>query len=69
MMVIPFPERGLKMAKDKILQTDVRLNTHQFLVDTAIDLNDLPKETGSVALVANTGEVYICNNAKEWVKL
>lgn len=57
------------MAKYKILQTDVRLNTHQFLVDTVIDLNELPKETGSVALVANTGDVYICNNAKEWVKL
>lgn len=56
------------MAKYKILQADARLNTHQFLVDNVADLEQLPKETGSVALVANTGDVYVCNNAKEWVK-
>lgn len=57
------------MAKYKILSADVQQNTHQFLVDTISDLEDLPKEPGSAALVANSGEVYICNNAKEWKKL
>ena len=57
------------MAKYKILSADIQRNTHQFLVDTVLDLTDLPKEPGSAALVANTGDVYICNNAKEWKKL
>lgn len=57
------------MAKYKILSADVQHNTHQFLVDTVSDLEDLPKEPGSAALVANSGDVYICNNAKEWKKL
>lgn len=57
------------MAKYKVLDADPRNNTHQFLVDAPADLAKLPKEPGSVSLVANTGDVYICNNAKEWVKL
>lgn len=57
------------MGKYKILSADVQLGTHQFLVDEVSDLDNLPKEPGSAALVANTGEVYICNNAKEWKKL
>ena len=57
------------MAKYKILSADVQQNTHQFLVDTVDDLESLPKEPGSAALVANDGNVYICNNAKEWKKL
>ena len=57
------------MAKYKILSADARNKTHQFLVDEVSDLDNLPKEPGSVALVANTGDVYVCNNAKEWKKL
>jgi len=57
------------MAKYKVLEADPRNNTHQFLVDTETDLKYLPLETGSMALVANIGEVFICNNKKEWVKL
>ena len=57
------------MVKYKILSADVQRNTHQFLVDEVSDLDSLPKEPGSVALVANDGDVYICNNAKEWKKL
>ena len=53
----------------KILSSDIRSNTHQFLVDKIADIDSLPKETGSTALVANTGEIYICNNEKEWKKL
>lgn len=57
------------MAKYKTLSTNPRTNTHEFLVDTTDDLAKLPKEPGSTALVANTGDIYICNNAKEWKKL
>jgi len=53
------------MAKYKVLEADPRNNTHQFLVDTETDLKYLPLETGSMALVANIGEVFICNNKKE----
>lgn len=56
-------------AKYKTLSADSRAGIHQWLVDNVSDLNGLPKEVGSAALVANTGDVYICNNAKEWVKL
>lgn len=55
------------MGKYKILESNARLNIHHFLVDTIENLKDLPKETGSTALIANTGDVYICNNALEWV--
>lgn len=55
--------------KYKILQENVQLGTHQFLIDTADDLEDLPQEPGSTVLVANTKDIYICNNAKEWIKL
>lgn len=53
----------------KILSFDVQSDTHQFLVDKLADVDNLPKETGSVALVANTGDIYVCNNEKEWKKL
>ncbi len=59
----------MSKTKYKVLSADPRNGTHQYLVDTPADLTKLPKETGSVSLVANTGDVYICNNAKEWVKL
>jgi hypothetical protein len=55
--------------KYKTLSSDSRAGTHQWLVDNVSDLDGLRKEVGSAALVANTGDVYICNNAKEWVKL
>ena len=44
------------MVKYKILSADVQRNTHQFLVDEVSDLDNLPKEPGSAALVANTGD-------------
>lgn len=53
----------------KVLKQNAQNDTHEFLVDTPDTLEQLPKETGSVCLVANTGKVYICNNAKEWVEI
>ena len=57
------------MANYKILNSNIKAGTHEFLVDTAADLDKLPIEIGSIALVANTGEVYIMNNQEQWVKL
>ncbi len=51
----------------KTLSADVVLQTHEFFVDTAADLEELPIEPASSALVVNTGDIYICNNAGEWV--
>ena len=53
------------MAKYKVLNKDVKRNIYEFLVDKTSDLNNLPKAAGSTALVADNGEKYICNNAKE----
>lgn len=52
--------------KYKTLSADPRTRTHEFLVDSVADLDKLPKETGSAALVASIGDIYVCNNAKEW---
>lgn len=46
----------------KILETNPIINTHKFFVDNVEDLSKLPKEAASTALVANTGDTYICNN-------
>lgn len=53
----------------KILKTNPRRNTHEFFIDEIEDLQILPKEPASTALVAATGDIYICTNDKEWVKL
>lgn len=55
------------MSKYKILSTNPVTDTHEFFVDTVNDLKILPKETASIAYVVNTGEIYICNNAGEWI--
>lgn len=49
----------------KILKTNPRRNTHEFFVDTENDLQKLPKEPASTALVATTGDLYICTNEKQ----
>lgn len=46
----------------KILEADPIRSTHKFFVDNVNDLEELPKEPASTALVANTGDTYICNN-------
>lgn len=51
----------------KILETDPIHNTHKFFVDDIEDLETLPIESASSALVANTGDTYICNNNSQWV--
>jgi len=51
------------------LKTNPRRNTHEFFIDEIEDLQILPKEPASTALVAATGDIYICTNDKEWVKL
>ena len=54
------------MANYKILGEESQFDTHQYMVDTASDISALPlNEPGSVALVVETGEVYILNNARE----
>ena len=57
------------MGKYKVLSRDSWSNTRKFLVDTENDLNILPKNIGSTALVAETSDEYILNNKKEWVKI
>ena len=51
----------------KTLSANVALNTHEFLVDDIENLQELPQEPASTALVAATGDTYICNNAGKWV--
>lgn len=51
----------------KILSSNPRRSTHHFFVDTVEDLQQLPKEPASTALVAIPGDTYICNNNKEWI--
>lgn len=43
----------------------------EFVADTEEDIEKLPTNVypGSVCIVAATGNVYILNNQKEWVKL
>lgn len=47
----------------KILEANPIINTHKFFVDEIKDLKELPIEPASIALVASTGDTYICNNA------
>lgn len=51
----------------KILEADPVINIHKFFVDNVADLETLPKEPASTALVAATGDTYICNNVGKWV--
>lgn len=51
----------------KTLASNPRRNTHHFFVDMVQGLQHLPKEVASTALVAATGETYICTNDKQWV--
>lgn len=51
------------MAKYKMLSANPVLDTHEFFIDNVADLEILPIEPASSALVANTGDIYICNNA------
>lgn len=55
--------------KYKILNSNIQANTHEFLINSVDDLEQLPKEVGSIALIANSSDVYICNNKKEWKKI
>lgn len=43
----------------------------EFVVDTVSDLSDLPTSVapGSTCLIANSSQVYVLNNAREWVEL
>lgn len=50
----------------KILTSNPVLDTHDFFVDTAAELAELPIEPASMALVATTGDIYICTNAGTW---
>lgn len=52
----------------KVLKTNPRRNTHEFFIDTLDDIKNLPKEPASIATIATTGDIYICNNKKEWIK-
>ena len=49
----------------KVLKSNPRRNTHEFFIDEESDLQILPKEPASTALVAATGDFYICNNKKQ----
>lgn len=43
----------------------------EYIADTEEDIKDLPKNSfpGSTCIVAETGNVYILNSKKEWIKL
>lgn len=56
------------MAKYKVLYADPILETHDFFIDTPDDLAYLPIEPSSAAVVATTGDIYVCTNAGNWVK-
>ena len=49
----------------------VTYNLKEFVVDTEADIELLPLDCamGSSAFVINTGEVYMLNGKKEWVKI
>ena len=55
--------------KYKILKTDPVLDTHDFFIDSVEDLAELPIEPASAALVATTGDIYVCTNEKKWTQL
>lgn len=46
-------------------------NLMEYVVDTEDDIKSLPKEVamGSTAFVIDTGDVYMLNGKKEWVKI
>lgn len=46
-------------------------NLMEYVVDTEDDIKSLPREVamGSTTFVINTGEVYMLNGKKEWVKI
>lgn len=49
----------------------VTYNLKEFVVDTEADIKLLPLDCamGSTAFVINTGDVYMLNGKKEWVKI
>lgn len=51
----------------KILDTNRITHTHKFFINSLEDLNILPKEPASTALIANENKTYICTNAGNWV--
>lgn len=54
----------------KVLSSNPHTNIREYLVDTEADLENLPFNIpGSLALVADGGAVFVCNNQKEWVEL
>ena len=49
---------------------DVSYGLKEFVCDTPEDLKTLPAcQMGSSCIVISTGEVYMLNSEKEWVKL
>lgn len=50
----------------KVLSSNPHTNIREYLVDTEADLENLPFNIpGSLALVADGGAVFVCNNQKE----
>lgn len=49
---------------------DTAYGIKEFALDSIADLETLPRcEMGSVAIVIDSGEVYMKNSAGKWVKL
>lgn len=49
---------------------DISYGVKELVCDTAEDIKNLPVcAMGSICLVIATGEVYMINSEKEWVKL
>ena len=46
----------------KILTSNPVIDTHDFFIDTVAELVQLPIEPASTALIATTGDIYICTN-------
>lgn len=44
---------------------------NEYICDTADDITNLPIDcaSGSTAYIIDTGDVYILNGSKEWVKM
>ena len=49
----------------------VTYDLNEYVVDSEDDVKLLPREVamGSTAFVINTGDVYMLNGKKEWVKI
>ena len=49
----------------------ITYGVREYVVDTAADVENLPKDCtmGSTAFVIASGEVYMFNGKKEWVKI